>query len=154
MPLTTRNTGDAATPAVVNDFKDLLTGVMQDQAVAIKNLLQVKSRAAAPAAPTAAVAAGGAVDAGAHTYAVTFVDAAGGETVAGATVVATTAGGNLTVNLTAIPTGATGTTSRKIYRSKAGTTTPLFLVTTLANNTATTYSDTATDASLSATQSP
>jgi len=53
-------------------------------------------------------------------------------------------------NLTAIAVGPTGTTARKIYRTKANQA-PLLLVTTLANNTATTYGpDAAADATLGA----
>jgi len=53
-----------------------------------------------------------------------------------------------TVALSAIPTGAAGTTARKVYRSKAGTTTPLYLLATLANNTTTVYTDATADAAL------
>jgi hypothetical protein len=53
------------------------------------------------------------------------------------------------VQLSAIPVGAAAVTARKLYRTKAGTT-PLLLVTTLADNTTTTYLDTRTDASLGA----
>lgn len=53
------------------------------------------------------------------------------------------------VPLSNIPLGPTGTTSRKIYRRFNGTGN-FKLVTTLANNTATTYSDTVTNASLGA----
>ena len=52
--------------------------------------------------------------------------------------------------LTAVAAGPVGTTARKIYRTKAGTTSPYFLVTTLNDNTTTTYPDSATDASLGA----
>jgi hypothetical protein len=154
MALVAKLNGDPIRKEAYNDFRDLLTGTMQDQAVTIKNVVQVKQRGTAPGAPTAVVAAGGSVDVGAHTYVVTFVDAVGGETGQGSGVVATTTGGNQTVNLSAIATGPTGTASRKIYRSKAGTTTPLFLVTTINDNVTTTYSDTATDASLPATNPP
>jgi hypothetical protein len=54
-----------------------------------------------------------------------------------------------TVPLTAIPTGDTNVTSRKLYRRFNGTGT-FKLVTTIANNTATTYTDTSTNASLGA----
>lgn len=102
--------------------------------------------------PTVAVPAGaGNVDIGSHVYAVAFTTANGGETPAGPnSAAATTSAGNQQVSLTAIPTGPASTTGRKIYRSKAGTTTPLFLVATLADNSTTTYTDNLADASLGA----
>jgi hypothetical protein len=54
------------------------------------------------------------------------------------------------VQLSAIPVGAAGVTARKLYRTKAGVT-PLQLLTTLADNTTTTYLDAVADASLGAT---
>lgn len=54
------------------------------------------------------------------------------------------------VNLTSIPTGPTGTTGRKVYRTAAGAST-LKLLTTIANNTSTTYTDSTADGSLGAT---
>ena len=54
------------------------------------------------------------------------------------------------VNVSAIGIGPAGTTARKLYRTKANQA-PLLLVTTLANNTATTYGpDAAADATLGA----
>jgi hypothetical protein len=110
-----------------------------------------------PVLTAAALAQGGAgnVDVGAHDYSVTYVGSFSGVTGEsppgkhGTITVATSAS---QVNLTAIPTGPTGTTSRKIYRSKAGTTTPLYLVTTLGDSTTTTYTDNTADASLGAVQ--
>lgn len=108
----------------------------------------------APTACTAALAspaAPGNVDNGAHRYLVTFVTAAG-ETEAGAVSSAVTVS-DKTVNgqvaLTAIPTGGANVTARKIYRTAAGGTTYLLLA-TIANNTATTYTDNIADASLGA----
>src|SRR5947209_4991246 len=75
-----------------------------------------------PTAPTAAlVAAAGLVDNGTHLWAATFVSALG-ETGIGAAsnVLTTVTADHGQVNLTAIPTGPSGTTSRKIYRTKAG----------------------------------
>ena len=106
----------------------------------------------APAALTVGTpSAGGSVDLGLHSYKVTFVTA-NGETTGGTTSaqVNVTTGGTQTVPLTAIPTGPTGTTSRKVYRTVAGDTGSYLLVTTIANNTATTYNDTTADASLGA----
>lgn len=138
----------------ITQFSDFLTGAKQDVAMLLVSLVKVKSRGAAPGALSAALAAGGSIDVGAHDYAVTFVDDNGGETIAGTHTTLTTTSGNQTGNLTAIPTGPTGTAKRNIYRSKVGTTTPLYLLHTINDNTTTTYSDTATDASLPTTTSP
>lgn len=106
----------------------------------------------APTAPTCALAAtpvAGNVDNGAHRYAVTFVTADGetqtGTVSASVTVVDKTLNGQ--VALTAIPIGGAAVTSRKIYRTAAGGSTYLLLA-TIANNTATTYTDNVADASL------
>ena len=55
-----------------------------------------------------------------------------------------------------IPTGASGTgvTKRKLYRSQLGTTSPLYLLTTIADNTTTTYTDDTIDADLGADTIP
>lgn len=105
----------------------------------------------APAsAPSAAAAAGAGLGIGAYKYVVTFVNAQG-ETTASSEVTVTTTGGNQRVNLTAIPTGAGGTTSRKLYRTLvAGATGTEKLVTTIADNTTTTYTDSTADGSLGA----
>ena len=101
-------------------------------------------------APTAALGSGaGSVDNGAHAYSVTFVNALG-ETQRGilratATVVDKTANGK--INLTAIPLGDAGTTSRKIYGSTAGGVLQYYIA-TISNNTATTYTVDVADTSL------
>lgn len=108
----------------------------------------------APVAPTAALASpaiAGNVDNGAHRYLATFVTA-DGETDAGAvsaavTVVDKTVNGK--VELTAIPLGGSGVTSRKLYRTVAGGSTYLLLA-TIANNTAAVYTDNIADSSLGA----
>jgi len=84
---------------------------------------------------------------GSYEYAVTFVTATG-ETLQSVDSVAV-APVNQQVNLTAIPIGGTGTTSRRIYRQKNGIG-AYSLVTTIANNTATTYTDNIADASVGA----
>jgi hypothetical protein len=92
---------------------------------------------------------GGSVDIGTHSYKVTFVTA-NGETTGGTAsgTVNVTTSGTQTVPLTAIPTGATGTTARNIYRTVAGNTGNYLLVGTINNNTTTTFNDTVADASL------
>lgn len=153
MALTVVSSGNTIHASDITQFINLFTGVMADQLITFINMHTQKSKGATPAAPSQAIAAGGSVDVGAHSYAVSFVGQTGEETLAGTTVVATTTGGNQTVNLTSIPTGPTGTTARNIYRSKVGTTSPLFLVHTISDNVTTTYSDTVADSTL-VTQSP
>lgn len=99
----------------------------------------------------ASPAIAGNVDNGAHRYLATFVTASG-ETQAGTVSEAVTVANkavNGKVELTAIPTGGALVTSRKIYRTVAGGSTYLLLA-TIANNTATTYTDNIADASLGA----
>lgn len=107
-----------------------------------------------PTALTAALAspaAPGNVENGAHRYRVTFVTADGeteaGEISAAVTVADKTVNGQ--VSLTAIPLGGSVVTSRKVYRTTAGGSTYL-LLTTIADNTTTTYTDNTADASLGA----
>ena len=103
---------------------------------------------AVPTAPTsAAPTPGGACDAGTHLWAVTFVNAFG-ETTIGAASASQDCTTNHTVPLSAIPTGPIGTTHRILYRTKAGTTTPYFLLYDIADNLTTIYSDVSSDASL------
>ena len=107
----------------------------------------------APVAPTAALAGAGAgaVDNGTHVYAVTFTTATG-ETVPGAssaavTVADKTSDGKVAVT---IPLGSTSwTTQRNIYRSKAGTTTPLYYIGVVNDNVTTTFTDDVADADIS-----
>lgn len=99
----------------------------------------------------------GNVNNGTHSYKVTFV-INGDETAGGAvsnTVTVIDLSTNGQVALTAIPVGPTGTTARKVYRSAAGdaVTGPWKLLTTIANNTATTFTDNVADGSLGATLS-
>jgi hypothetical protein len=105
---------------------------------------------AAPGAPTVAVGSAGVLT-GAYTYKVTFVTAQG-ET-SGGTTSATVNPSSQQVNLSAIPVGAATlpvpVTARKIYRSKAGGIDGFQqLVTTLNDNTTTTYTDNTADGSL------
>jgi uncharacterized phiE125 gp8 family phage protein len=108
----------------------------------------------APDALTAALpspAIAGVVDNGDHRYRVTFVTADGeteGGTVSAAVTVADKAV-NGKVALSAIPLGGSAVTSRKIYRTTAGGSTYLLLV-TLADNTTTAYTDNIADAALGA----
>lgn len=108
----------------------------------------------APGVITAALAspaAPGNVDNGAHRYLATFTTAAG-ETQAG-TISAALTVADKTVNgqvaLSAIPIGGALVTGRKLYRTIAGGSSYLLLA-TLANNTATTYTDNIADSGLGA----
>jgi len=107
-----------------------------------------------PVAVTAALASpavAGNLSAGAYRYLATFVTA-DGETEAGAIsgiVTIANPAVNGKVELTAIPTGGAAVTSRKVYRTEAAGSTYLLLA-TIANNTASTYTDNIADASLGA----
>lgn len=160
MSLTVRVDGEAVggTPNTIfaawfNDYHDLLTGAMSDQPITLKSSVIIKGFSSNPTAPSAVLASGTTLGIGAYQYVVTYVDGNSGETGAGASVSITTTSGNQKVNLTAIPTGPTGTTARNIYRTKVGASV-YFLLHTLADNTTTTYTDTTADASLGTTVAP
>lgn len=106
----------------------------------------------APTALTAAIAspaAPGNVNNGAHCYCLTFVTSSGetdaGDTSGQVTIVDNTINGK--VQLTGIPTGGANVIARRIYRTAANGATYL-LLTELADNTTTTYTDNTADASL------
>ncbi len=101
-----------------------------------------------PGAPTVAVGAAGALT-GAYQYKVTLVNALGETT--GVTASAVVNPSSQQVSLSAIPIGAAGTTARNIYRTAAGGATYKFLV-AIADNTTTTYTDNALDATLGAAE--
>jgi hypothetical protein len=100
--------------------------------------------------PTVANSSGaGTVDAGVHYYVVTFVYPTLETDINGVNVASITITTSKNAELTAIPLGLTGCTARKIYRTKVSD--PwykLYYVGTLSGNTTTTYTDSATDASL------
>jgi uncharacterized phage protein gp47/JayE len=95
-----------------------------------------------PTAPTAAAGAGPGIS-GDYEYIVTFVTAAG-ETLPSveSNIVSVS---NQSVVLTNIPLGGPGTINRRIYRSHTGEQT-FYGVMEILNNTATTYTDTMSDA--------
>ncbi len=105
----------------------------------------------APPGPlTSALGTGvGNVDNGLHKYKVTLTNATGeteaGTANAGTTVVDKAVNGK--IELTAIPIGAAGTTSRKIYRTVAGGAVYKLLA-TIADNVTTIYTDNIADVSL------
>lgn len=131
-----------------NDFYNLFTGSMQDQLVTFKNNLVMQAIGAAPSsAPTLALASGTTLGIGAYRYYVTFLSTNGESGVSPVGTITTTTG-NQKVNLSAIPTGPTGTTGRNIYRSDVASGPPYYFLATLADNTTTTYSDTTSDSTL------
>lgn len=106
----------------------------------------------APSVPSVTLGSGaGNIDNGAHRYRVTFVTAdgetQGGDISSGVTVIDKTANGK--IELSGIPLGGSLVTARKVYRTAAGGSI-YYLLATIANNTATTYTDNIADASLGA----
>jgi hypothetical protein len=92
---------------------------------------------------------GGSVNAGTHSYKITFVGISETAGSGKSNVITTTATyGN--VILQAIPIGPIGTISRKIYRTVAGDTGAWKLLATIADNTTTVYNDSIADSSLGA----
>lgn len=97
-----------------------------------------------PTAPTLATGAGVST-AGSHVCAVTFFNSTGGETTPSPVSNAVTTTAGLGYSLTDVATGGTGTAGRRVYCSKAGTVTPLFLVGRIEDNTTTTFTYTGAD---------
>lgn len=156
MPLTTRTNGSSSpnivTAAWWNDYKDLLTGVMQDQNVRVKNTVTANAIGAAPSsAAGGSLATGATLGIGVYKYWYTYVST-DGESLPSPVFSITTTSGNQKVNLTGITTGPTGTIARKVYRTTVGGYLQL-LLTTINDNSTTTYSDTTADGSLT-TQHP
>lgn len=105
----------------------------------------------APAAALANPAAAGNVNNGDHRYLVTFVTTRGETTAGTASAIVTVANNTVNgqVDVTQIPTGDATVTARKLYRTEAAGST-YKLLTTLNDNTTTTYRDNTADASLGA----
>jgi hypothetical protein len=109
--------------------------------------------------PTLALQAGSGLSVGTYQYAVTLLTQ-GGETTPSPLSTITTTSGNQRVQLSNLPTSATPPTTpgviantiigRNIYRTLAGGTT-LYLLTTLTDNTTTSYGDTTPDSALATT---
>jgi hypothetical protein len=92
----------------------------------------------------------GALSNGDYQYVVTFVDANGESAPSnGARVTVSDAGSDGQVSVTEIPTGYSGTTARRLYRTKADGNTYYYLA-EIADNTTTTYTDNTADGSLGA----
>jgi len=92
----------------------------------------------------------GNVDIGEHRYQVTFVNEAGETALTqGSYTTITTDSTHKQVGLVDIPVSSSGSvTARKIYRTKAGDTAKYYLLTTISDNTTTTYTDNTADSSL------
>jgi hypothetical protein len=130
---------------------------LKQEIVSTKNKLNKKhlsNGVPTPAAPAGALAVSTNLGIGQYKYAVTFIDEVG-ETVPGTQLTITTTSGNQAVNLTAIPTGPASTSTipltkkRNIYRTVVAGSQLKFL-TTLNDNTTTTFNDTVVDGSLGA----
>jgi len=103
-----------------------------------------------PQAPVATIQGGaGNVEVGTHSYKVTFLDVAGSETAPSAkSNVITVANAADKVDITQIPIGPPGTTSRRLYRTVAGDAGNWLLLTTIADNTTVAYVDNIADGDL------
>ncbi|OGH60304.1 MAG: flagellar hook-associated protein FlgK [Candidatus Lindowbacteria bacterium RIFCSPLOWO2_12_FULL_62_27] len=101
-------------------------------------------------APTPTAGAAGLVDVGTHTYVVTYVDSNGVESLPGPPSAVVTLSTASQVSLSGIPTGPTGTASRKIYRTLEGNSPAFRLVGTIADNTTTSFTDNVPNAGLGA----
>jgi len=92
---------------------------------------------------------GGNITLGTHYYAATYTYITGEETLPSVlSAQVTISGSNKTVPLTNIPIGNTNVIARNIYRTLAGTSTPLYLITTILDNSTSSYTDTAIDSSI------
>jgi len=90
----------------------------------------------------------GNIDNGTHSYKVTFVNLDGETSLGDPSNEVTVDGTHKQVDLSDIPVSASnGVVKRKIYRTKAGGT-DYYLLTTINNNSATTYTDNVSDANL------
>lgn len=119
-----------------------------------KSNTQIFGTTSAVSAPaTAAVAtlvvSAGSLSIGAYSYMVEYVSSLGQSNPSPKSNTITTVSGSQRINLTSIPIGPAGTTSRKIFRTQAGGA-DYYLLTTIANNSTTAYSDNIADASLTA----
>jgi hypothetical protein len=139
------------TRTIFSKTGNLGIGIAPSQAIDIYSGA-IRSSFGTPGACTATLkdATPGDIDNGDHIYKIVFVNALG-QTIGGTesntvTVTDKTTAGQ--IDLTSIPISHDlACTARKVYRTKAGGS-DYFLVDTIANNTATTYTDNTADASL------
>ena len=152
MPLTVRYNGSGSSNLVTaswwNDYHDLLTGIMQDQEVTLKNNLVLQAIGGPPsAAPAGTAVTGTGLGIGGYAYVYTFASP-DGESLPSPAGSVTTTSGNQKVTVGSISVGPTGTTARKLYRTVVGGGTAYKLVVSIADNSTTSYTDTTPDASL------
>jgi hypothetical protein len=95
-------------------------------------------------------APGGSLDAGTHSYKITFVATSTETAGSNKSAVITISNPINNAFITNIAIGPTGTTARKLYRTVAGDTGDWKLVTTIADNTTTYFVDTIADSALGA----
>jgi len=128
---------------------DVQGTALSTSSVRVQGSFDINPLAAPPVIGGFTLSAGTNLGVGTYYYFVTYVTAIG-ETSAGANLTVTTTTGNTTVNLTGIPVSSDPrVTARKIYRTLLNQTIDAhrFLV-TINDNITTTYTDSATDASL------
>jgi len=139
----------SANPWHMRQYKDIMYAA-REQTLRADTLLRrvtltgaaTAGIAAPSAAATAVQGAAGVLVAGAYTYVVTFRNSATGAESNPSPSVAVTIAASRQVDLSAIPTSANAQVdSRRIYRSLIDQSGIYYLVATIANNTATTYSD-------------
>jgi hypothetical protein len=125
-------------------------GVIQGTFLAAGPSAVLQGGITAPAAlTTAAPGAGGSCDTGTHLWRYSYLQNGIESTLSPVgTVQSCITGTTGTEALTGVTIGPTGTTSRRIYRSKANATGPFYLAGTIADNVTTTFSDSVADASL------
>ena len=119
----------------------------------VAEVTTTQTTTAAPSTgPTGSMATGGGLTGSKYYfYRITFVTAQGETTTGPASAAIPVYTGYGSINLGSIPVGPAAVTGRRIYRTTGiagGQTSEYYLVTTLANNTATTYLDTLADAAL------
>jgi hypothetical protein len=102
-----------------------------------------------PSAPTAAEGVAGNVDIGTHRWKITFLSASG-ESIGGTASSQLNPATAVQVELSAIPLGPPGTTTRRVYRTATGDTGDFKFVGAIGDNTTTTFSDNVADSGLGA----
>ena len=128
---------------------DVRGTTLATSSITVQGAYNVTTLAPPPAIGGFTLSAGSSLGVGSYWYFVTYVTALG-ETSSGAVFNVNTTAGNTTVNLTGIPVSSDPrVTARKIYRTKLNQNSDgQFFLATINNNTATTYTDTTSDASL------
>jgi hypothetical protein len=160
MALTRRMDGTTSASQVFaswwNDYLDLLSGIMKDQAVILRPNMLLRSSLTTPANITSAThITGSGLSVGTYQYQYTVLGPDGHESLPSTATSTSTTSGNQQVQIT-LPTQPTGTTGINIYRTKVGLSTPFYLIPGASNlsPTTTTYIDTTADTSLNTSITP